>query len=241
MFRRSLLSFVAVSFLIFIGAEKTHPPLKYLAKDDLNWVALLPEPPTTNSAEQKSELQQILAIQTARTPADEARAKAEEKFEVFQFAPIIGAGFTAEKCPMTAALFKDIETDSKYFSRTSKEHWNRKRPPYIDPAVHPSATLEDEGSYPSGHATRGVLFALLMSEIFPEHREALLEQGRQVGWDRVVGGVHYPSDVAAGRVLGQALAAKLLAKPEFRAEFERVKQEISSLSSHQAVMSVGVH
>jgi acid phosphatase (class A) len=230
--RKPFWSCLAVSLLLCIAAEKSHPPLKYLAKDDVDFLALLPEPPTKDSAEQKAEIQQILSIQSTRTPADEARAKKEEKFEVFQFAPIIGPDFTAEKCPLTAALFKDLETDSKYFSRTAKEHWERKRPPFIDANVHPSATLEDEGSYPSGHATRGVLYALLMADIFSEHRAELLEQGRQVGWDRVVGGVHYPSDVAAGRVLGQALAAKLMSKPEFRSQFELVKNELKPLVMH---------
>ena len=237
MIRKSMFSLVAVSLLLCIAAEKSHPPLKYLTKDDVDFLALLPEPPTQGSTEQKAEIQQILAIQATRTPADEARCKMEEKFEVFQFAPIIGEGFTAEKCPLTAAMFKDLETDSKYFSRTAKDHWNRKRPPYVNSDVHPSATLEDEGAYPSGHATRGILFALVMADVFPNHRAALLEQGRQVGWDRVVGGVHYPSDVAAGRVLGQALAAKLLSKPEFQVEFAKVKEELKNLAQHPTAMA----
>jgi acid phosphatase (class A) len=232
MFRKSAY-LLAVALLICVAADNPHP-LTYLAKDDIDYIALLPAPPTKVSAEQKAEIAEILAIQSSRTKEDDARAKMEEKFEVFQFAPIIGSDFTAEKCPKTAALFKTIESDSKFFSRSAKDHWNRPRPPYASEAVKPSATLENEGSYPSGHATRGILYALLLADIFPEHRDALLEQGRQVGWDRVVGGVHYPSDVAAGRVLGQALAEKLLAKPAFREQFEAVKAELKPLAHPMA-------
>jgi len=238
MTRKSISSLVALSLLMFVGAETAHPPMKYLAQDDVNFIALLPEPPTKGSAEQKAEIQQILAIQATRTKDDEARAKREEKFEVFQFAGIVGEGFTAEKCPLTAAMFKTLETDSKYFSRTAKEHWDHPRPPYVNAEIKPCVTLENEGSYPSGHATRGMLFALVLAEVFPEHRAELLEQGRQVGWDRVVGGVHYPSDVAAGRVLGQALAAKLMSKPAFQADFEQVKAELKSLEARPTAMNV---
>ncbi len=226
----------ALLFLVAAGVEKTHPPMKYLAQDDINWLAILPEPPTKGSAEQKSEITQILAIQSTRTKDEEARLKLNEKFVVFQFAPIIGEGFTAEKCPLTAAMFKDLETDSKSFSRTAKEHWDHPRPPYVNAEVHPCVTLENEGSYPSGHATRGILFALVLADIFPEHRAALLEQGRQVGWDRVVGGVHYPSDVAAGRVLGQAIANKLTTLAAFKADLEKVKAELQSLHAHPTAM-----
>jgi acid phosphatase (class A) len=82
---------------------------------------------------------------------------------------------------------------------------------------------EESFSYPSGHATRGVLAARVLAELAPARRAELLRLGEQVGYDRVVGGVHYPSDVLAGQRLGAALADELLARPELAAELAAVR------------------
>ena len=62
---------------------------------------------------------------------------------------------------------------------------------------------ETSAAYPSGHATHGMVYAMILAEIAPEQRPALLQRGREIGWNRVIAGVHYPSDIAAGRVLGR--------------------------------------
>ena len=80
----------------------------------------------------------------------------------------------------------------------------------------------------SGHSTRGTLFALLLAELLPEKRDAILDKGRESGWLRVLGGVHYPTDVFAGRVLGQGLAREFLASPAFQHDFAEVKAELAA-------------
>jgi hypothetical protein len=52
--------------------------------------------------------------------------------------------------------------------------------------------------------------------------------GQEIGWDRVVAGVHFPSDVYAGQVLGRALAQALLNNETFREQLELAKKEHSS-------------
>jgi len=47
------------------------------------------------------------------------------------------------------------------------------------------------------------------------------------GWLRILGGVHYPTDMYAGRVLGQALARAFLASPAFQQDLAAVKAELS--------------
>ena len=67
--------------------------------------------------------------------------------------------------------------------------------------------------------------ALLLAELFPEQKEAILEVGRQIGWDRVLIGKHFPTDVNAGRVLGQAIVRELLASPAFQHDLAEAKAE----------------
>ncbi|MEM9227007.1 MAG: phosphatase PAP2 family protein, partial [Verrucomicrobiota bacterium] len=88
--------------------------------------------------------------------------------------------------------------------------YGRPRPYAANLQVQPCVPLEESTSYPSGHAFAGLCFALLLADIFPEQREALIERGMQIGYDRVVGGVHYPSDVLAGQRLAMACAQVIL-------------------------------
>jgi acid phosphatase (class A) len=90
------------------------------------------------------------------------------------------------------------------------------------------ASPEKDYGYPSAHSTRGTLQALLLAELFPEHKEALLEIGRELGWDRVLLGKHFPTDIYAGRVLGQALVRELEASPAFQRDLAEVKAEVQA-------------
>ena len=124
--------------------------------------------------------------------------------------------FHGRCCPKTAAFFKSaLQPDLAYFNKLAKNHWNRPRL-YIDKRIH-SLFVEGDGSYPSGHSIRATLFAEVLASLLPQDRDALIARSQQVGWDREIAGVHFPSDIFAGRVLGHALANALLANPEIRA------------------------
>jgi membrane-associated phospholipid phosphatase len=121
---------------------------------------------------------------------------------------------------------KDITKQTKVVSGAAKVTWDRKRPFIADPSIKPCVDLEKTASYPSGHATRGMVWALVLAEIFPEHRDALLARGREFGEDRSLAGLHYPSDVVAGQKLGAEIAKRLLADPDFRAKLDKAKEEV---------------
>jgi len=88
--------------------------------------------------------------------------------------------------------------------------WNRRRPYLVDTNLLDGGDVEKfSGSYPSGHSTRGTVLAMLLAEMFPEHREAILSKGREIVWHRVILGKHYPTDVYAGRVLAQGIVRQM--------------------------------
>ncbi|MGN6505225.1 MAG: acid phosphatase [Tepidisphaeraceae bacterium] len=210
-------------------SKKSAKPLVYLNDSSIDFVALLPPPPRPDSLEQKAELAEIHRLQDARTDAIRARCRQEESLDPMEaFASVMGSDFTAEKLPAVAKLLKTAGADSKHFSSAAKDHWTRQRPPYVDPTLKPGATLEDEPSYPSGHATRGMVFALILSRMAPEKADALIARGEEIGFDRVYAAVHYPSDVVAGRFLGQAVANALMASPKFQADFAKAQAELRS-------------
>ena len=69
--------------------------------------------------------------------------------------------------------------------------------------------------YPSVDATVAWGVALLLAEIMPEHQEAVLKRGHEMGRSREIAGYAYASDVQAGRALASAVVARLHAMPEF--------------------------
>jgi acid phosphatase (class A) len=223
-----MMSLVALT----IGAATPKPVL--IPADAVDVIALLPAPPTLHSEENQAEVSLMLQLEKSCTPEQRARIEQEDEMDVFIFADVLGPWFNAKDCPQTAKLFDQIATDSKYFTNTGKEHWQRPRPYASYKELNPTGKLEKSFSYPSAHSTRGTLNAEILAEIFPDKRDQLLEKGRSVGWDRVIAGVHYPSDVAAGRVLGHALAQAFLASPDFKAQLAAVKAELQQASQSAA-------
>jgi acid phosphatase (class A) len=207
------------------AAEKQYHP-HYLTPDAIDSTALLPNPPAVDSVEHQEELNLLLKLQQDRTPAEVARATEEEHhLSIFAFADVLGPNFTPANCPQTAAFFKSaLNADLSYFNKTAKAHFARPRPE-TDSRIHP-LFHEKDGSYPSGHSIRATLMAEVLSSVLPQYRDALIIRSQQMGWDREIAGVHFPSDIFAGRILGQALAHALLANPEVRSQVDALQPEL---------------
>jgi undecaprenyl-diphosphatase len=64
------------------------------------------------------------------------------------------------------------------------------------------APVPDKGSFPSGHTLHAVMGALVVAHLMPALTVPFVVIALLVAASRVVLGVHYPSDVAAGACLG---------------------------------------
>lgn len=72
----------------------------------------------------------------------------------------------------------------------------------------------------------GWAWALILSELAPDRADAILARGLAYGESRVICGVHYASDVEAGRLVGAAMVARLKADPTFQSDFIEARREI---------------
>jgi acid phosphatase (class A) len=229
--RRHLLSMI---LLLLAATAARAEKLNFLSETAVDPVKLLPAPASRDSEEVKAELDAMVAIQATRTKEQVARCCSEVKPTIAEFQDVLGPWFTPENLPKLARLLKKAEHDSKYFVGAAKVHFDRKRPYDEDSRIHPATELENTPAYPSGHATRGLLDAKILAKLAPRRRAELLERGRQIGWDRVIAGVHHPSDIVAGRVLGQAVAQALFDCKQFQDEFDAAKAEFDAVQSRQA-------
>lgn len=67
-------------------------------------------------------------------------------------------------------------------------------------------TPSDQFSFPSGHTAAAFVFACLVWEFYPLFALPMFIWAGLVGASRVLLGVHYPTDIAAGAVLGFSCA-----------------------------------
>jgi acid phosphatase (class A) len=193
------------------------------AKSGVDVWALTGPCPVAGSPGWRDDLAVLLWVQEARTPEEVRRAAAEVELGPEALADEAGGPLDAARRPLTRALLAGAEREARAVYGPLKAHCDRPRPYAADARLSPAVAKEPSAAFPSGHATRGALYARLLSELVPARAALLAERGRQIGFDRVRAGVHWPSDVEAGRKLGIALAEAFLARAEFRARLEEAR------------------
>jgi hypothetical protein len=80
------------------------------------------------------------------------------------------------------------------------------RPFQVDPALKPLFPAPNHPSYPAAHACISTAAGQTLAGLFPRDAEALRALGKQAADSRMWAGIHFPSDVEAGRVIGEAVA-----------------------------------
>jgi acid phosphatase (class A) len=81
-------------------------------------------------------------------------------------------------------------------------------------------------SYPSGNANFGTTTAILLAAMVPEKRAEIFARGWEYGENRLVAGVHFPSDIESGRISATAMVAVMMQNPAFKSDFAAAKGEL---------------
>jgi acid phosphatase (class A) len=198
-------------------------------------LALLPPPPAANSAQAAADMDTYRSTRALRnTPRWALAAKdAELKFPAAAstFSCTLGIPISQEGTPNLNMLLRRTLLDAGLATYAAKDKYNRQRPfvatgdETCTPAEQPA--LAKDGSYPSGHTSIGWAWALVLVQAAPQNMDALLQRGYAFGQSRVICGVHWQSDVDAGRVIGAATVARLQSDETFRAQLALARDEIA--------------
>jgi acid phosphatase (class A) len=151
------------------------------------------------------------------------------------FSCVLNAPITKQDTPHLYKLLCLIAKDAGNSTKRAKDWYNRTRPfvvnnkPICTPDPKEEAFLRNNGSYPSGHAAIGWVWALILAEIVPEQTDKILARGLAFGESRMVCNVHWQSDVIEGRLMGAAVIARLHADPQFCADVNEAKKELANV------------
>lgn len=184
------------------------------------------------SAEQAADLETVRSAHHAATSNDVAAAAEEKKLSLLTFSSVVGSGLQLESLVKTRAFFAQLHQEAAAVTDVGKEFFKRPRPFIADPGLAESQ-MEKSFGYPSGHSTESMVLALVLSDLFPEKREAILAKARMIGWHRVQLARHYPTDIYAGRVLAQAIYRELQKSHVFKQQLEEVRQELAAVKAVQ--------
>jgi len=209
----------------------------YLSKDEIpNSLKLVPPPPQEGSA--AFQLDQEIAAKYV-VLEDEARKQQATQDAVLVFPEatesfnmVLDIKISEETTPHLYMILRRTLADAGLSTYGAKNHYQRARPFMVNntPICTPDdeALLRKDGSYPSGHTAIGWAWALILSEVFPEQADVILERGKQFGISRNVCNVHWHSDVVYGRMMGATAVAMLHSNTDFMIDLEAAKEEVNS-------------
>jgi len=207
----------------------------YLDARALDGKTILSPPPAADSPHGKADralFEETRALQgtdrwkTAIQDNDLWRGGALKRFSC-----VLGVDIDERQTPATLRMLHRIELDVRTVGTPAKDHFDRRRPLIGNDApicVPREAWMKTNASYPSGHSMTAWAWALILTEAAPGKADGLLKLGRESGDSRVVCGVHFISDVEAGRTLGSAMVARLHADRTFEADLAKAKREIAA-------------
>ena len=199
----------------------------YLSDKTVDLAELMPPPPAVGSARDIADMRAVLDAQAQASDARKAQALTDSQETIYvMFAGVLGAKFAAPGLPNADKLFDGIAASEDAINYPAKAVFGRVRPWLANPAVKPYAQPSRSPSYPSGHATRVTIDAIMLSAMVPEKQREIWARAEDYSQSRIIGGMHYPGDVRAGWRAGTAIAAELLQDAKFRADFDAAKVEI---------------
>ena len=192
----------------------------YLPAGSVDVESLIPPPPAVGSPEFNEQMTVVEWLQTTRTP--DQVAFVETTLNVERFAPLLGdALFTVDGLELKRTIDDAIDEARAEYDGL-KEIYDLPRPFVVNDKIEPIGEARPVSAYPSGHSIRAVIYARLLAEVFPEHRDALMDRAMRVGYGRVIAGAHYPIDVTAGQTVGEAYADVIVQQPAFKEALERI-------------------
>lgn len=200
----------SISFVVTIGASANplNSPLLFQVRSVTP--AFFGQPPAPGSKEEKADFAEVFFWQKNRTAAQCASATSEASLFLRTF---VGSRTDLLSSREEIRLMKDVsilQLKVTAIAMEMKSRFNRPRPYVSDPKIKPCIPPENSSSFPSGHAANAYAIAEALSFVLPERTDLFMERAQEISLNRLVGGVHFRTDIIAGERIGRLYGRKLL-------------------------------
>ena len=166
--------------------------------------------PALGTIESDEDFEVLMKYQQTRTTEECAEAATEEKGTLSNLFGGVSGPLTTKEVKHFSFLIKRGMIASTIDHSIAKMIYKRPRQFLTHPEIKPCIKLPNSTSYPSGHSTISRVYARILSVMYPDRAAAFMVRADEIAMHRVLGGVHHPSDTAAGKRLGDAIARRLL-------------------------------
>jgi acid phosphatase (class A) len=222
------------------AADRLEPG--YLAKGGMpDTSRIVQGPPGEDTAAQRWDWDVFLATRKlqSQTRWDQAQSDVDTSMTALMrdFSCAVGARLDETSAPLTQQLLTRARSDAAVGSSRAKAQYRRERPfvgNFQPICVDRDADLAASPSFPSGHATLGWALGLILAELAPDRATEILARARAYGESRVVCGVHFVSDIEAGRLTGSSVVAAEHGQPDFLADVDKAREELKALRANPA-------
>ena len=234
---RYLLTGAGLAAVVAASALAADPPKAklhgYLAANDIDGAAVIGPPPAVDSIRGQADRATFLETRKFAGSARWTQAIKDDDLwkggAVERFSCALGERLGPKTTPITYRILQRVELDVRTVGTPPKDHYNRTRPLIgndLPICVAREDWMKTNASYPSGHSMTGWAWALILGELEPGRLGKLMQAGDAIGESRIICGVHYRSDVEAGRKLGAAMVARLHSDPGFLRDLAAAKAEL---------------
>lgn len=156
-----------------------------------------------------------------------------ELYEVFGVDTIIGIDLSRDLTPEIILLCERAVTDAHKANTTVKNKYQRLRPffTFKEESLKPWTDEEEAKtlSYPSGHSSRGYMFALALCTVVPKYTSQIMNRAQEYALNRVICGHHWKSDTDASLVLAAAMFANVVCTDEYQAQLKKARAEYKKI------------
>ncbi len=164
--------------------------------------------------------------------------EAAELYTVFGTKDVLGIELSRESTPEIILLCERAVSDAHVANTAVKDKYQRRRPfaTFNEASLKPNSDEEEAAtfSYPSGHSSRGYIFALALSSLVPSRTTEIMLRAQEYALNRVICGHHWKSDTDASLLLAAAMFANIVCTDAYQEQFKKAKEELSIVTGVSA-------
>lgn len=201
-------------------------------------VKILNAPLTTSDSRHQADLMRYYEAKKLRDTSRgsqaimDADAGTENMAKIF--GGILGITISPSTTPSIYQLLELIRPHNANICTGVKLTYFRLRPFALlgesTPLPAKEYSYKTTSSYPSGHTCCAWGVALVLCEVAPAYQNQILARAYNFGYNRVIVGYHWPTDIDAGRLLACAVNAYLHANEDFRNLIKKAQAEYKKVA-----------